>query len=114
MSERSDERTLVEAADRLWEAALSGKPCEPVRDLIAADAAADAYRVQQHNVERLVTERGWRVCGRKIGLTSPAVQAQLGVDQPDFGTLFAELGKHEIFTPTKSYPALTLKDLASA
>jgi len=92
MSERSDERTLVEAADRLWEAALSGKPCDPVRDLIAADAAADAYRVQQRNVDRLATERGWRVCGRKIGLTSPAVQAQLGVDQPDFGTIFAELG----------------------
>jgi N-6 DNA Methylase len=29
-------------------------------------------------------------------------------------TLFADLGKHEIFTPTKSYPPLTLKDLASA
>lgn len=29
-------------------------------------------------------------------------------------TLFAELGKHEIFTPTKSYPPLTLRDLAHA
>ena len=29
-------------------------------------------------------------------------------------TLFAELGKHEIFTPTKSYPPLTLRDLAYA
>ena len=27
-------------------------------------------------------------------------------------TLFADLGKHEIFTPTKSYPPLTLRDLA--
>jgi hypothetical protein len=27
-------------------------------------------------------------------------------------TLFADMGKHEIFTPTKSYPPLTLKDLA--
>jgi len=27
-------------------------------------------------------------------------------------TLFADLGKHEIFAPTKSYPPLTLKDLA--
>ena len=26
-------------------------------------------------------------------------------------TLFADLGKHEIFTPTKSYPPLTVKDL---
>jgi N-6 DNA Methylase len=29
-------------------------------------------------------------------------------------TLFAELGKHEIFTPTKSYPPLTLRDLVHA
>jgi N-6 DNA Methylase len=28
------------------------------------------------------------------------------------GTLFADLGKHEIFTPTRTYPPLTLKDLA--
>jgi hypothetical protein len=30
------------------------------------------------------------------------------------GTLFANLGKHEIFTPIKSYPPLTLKDLVNA
>jgi hypothetical protein len=29
-------------------------------------------------------------------------------------TLFAELGKHEIFTPTKSYPPVTVGGLASA
>jgi N-6 DNA Methylase len=29
------------------------------------------------------------------------------------GTLFAELGKHEIFTPTRTYPPLTVRDLAS-
>jgi restriction-modification enzyme MmeI-like protein len=30
------------------------------------------------------------------------------------GTLFAHLGKHEIFTPTKAYPPMTVSDLASA
>jgi hypothetical protein len=29
------------------------------------------------------------------------------------GTLFADLGKHEIFIPTKTYPPLTVRDLAS-
>ncbi|MGQ0832272.1 MAG: N-6 DNA methylase [Microthrixaceae bacterium] len=29
------------------------------------------------------------------------------------GTLFAELGKHEIFTPTKTYPSMTVSELAA-
>ena len=29
------------------------------------------------------------------------------------GSLFAHLGKHEIFTPTKTYPPMTVNDLAS-
>jgi hypothetical protein len=30
------------------------------------------------------------------------------------GSLFAHLGKHEIFTPTKTYPPMTIADLAAA
>ncbi len=30
------------------------------------------------------------------------------------GSLFAHLGKHEIFTPTKTYPPMTVRDLAMA
>jgi hypothetical protein len=30
------------------------------------------------------------------------------------GSLFSHLGKHEIFTPTKTYPAMTVTELAAA
>lgn len=80
---------VQEAADRLIGAAAFGRPCAPVRDLIGADAAA-AYAVQR---ELMVRRRngGARVVGRKVGLTSPTVQAQLGVSRPDYGVLFDDM-----------------------
>ncbi|MGH9138696.1 MAG: 2-keto-4-pentenoate hydratase [Acidimicrobiales bacterium] len=87
----SSPSNVAAAADRLWDAAASRVPCPPVRDLISAGDTQSAYAVQQRNVERFISERGWSVSGRKIGLTSAAMQAQLGIDQPDFGALFAEL-----------------------
>lgn len=79
-----------DAADRLITAARTRAQCEPVRDVLGVDDIASAYAVQ-----RLLTEdsvAGGRVIvGHKIGLTSPAVQRQLGVDQPDSGVLFADM-----------------------
>lgn len=78
---------IAEAAERLWQAAATGRPCAPVRDLLAPLGVDAAYRTQSVNVERLMRESGATPVGRKIGLTSPAVQRQLGVDQPDVGRL---------------------------
>ena len=81
------ETDIIQAAARLQNAEQSGVPCEPVRDLIGTDDLVSAYAVQKRNNDlRLV--QGHRIVGHKIGLTSQAVQNQLGVDQPDFGLLW--------------------------
>lgn len=85
---------IREAAERLHRAAATGTPCAPVRDILAAGDVAGAYQVQKINTERALAG-GRRLVGRKIGLTSLAVQRQLGVDQPDYGMLFADMARPE-------------------
>ncbi|KZM74762.1 2-keto-4-pentenoate hydratase [Nocardia terpenica] len=99
----SDIAAVREAAERLATAAASGVPAAPVRDLIGPDDVEPAYAVQRIGIlSRL--ESGARIVGRKIGLTSPAVQRQLGVDQPDFGVLFNDMNVTE--TPAAHRPRL--------
>lgn len=76
-------------ARRLREAYAAG-PIPPLRDGLDATDADGAYRIQSINT-RHWRDQGRRIVGRKIGLTATSVQAQLGVDQPDFGTLFADM-----------------------
>lgn len=77
---------LSELADRLYAAEQSRSP---IGQPSAADpelTVDDAYAVQGANVARKLAD-GARKVGHKIGLTSLAMQEQLGVDQPDFGVI---------------------------
>jgi 2-keto-4-pentenoate hydratase len=85
-----DQGLVQQAAGALWDAAAAGSPIAPVRHLLGTATDLElAYAVQQHNTDRHLAA-GRKVAGRKIGVTSKAVQLQIGVDQPDFGTLFAD------------------------
>lgn len=78
-------------AAMLREAAETRTPVPPVAPLLPAGDLDAAYAVQEVNT-RAALASGRRLVGRKIGLTSAAVQRQLGVDQPDYGMLFADMG----------------------
>lgn len=78
------------AAAQLRQAYDTGVTCEPVRALLPELDTAAAYAVQQINTRHWLAA-GRRLVGRKIGLTSQAVQRQLGVNQPDYGMLFADM-----------------------
>ncbi len=78
------------AATRLEQAARTGVPCGPVRDLLGSTDIDLAYAVQQRVTEGRLAA-GATVVGRKIGLTSAAVQRQIGVDRPDFGVLLDDM-----------------------
>jgi 2-keto-4-pentenoate hydratase len=80
----------VKALDLLVAARADRRPCPPVRGLLPAGDVDAAYAVQAAWVADQVAA-GARVIGRKIGLTNPAVQAQFGVDRPDFGVLFDDM-----------------------
>jgi 2-keto-4-pentenoate hydratase len=84
------QETVTKLAERLRACYASGEPIPPIRDELPEGDVAAAYRVQEVNTEHWLNG-GRRLVGRKIGLTSAAVQRQLGVDQPDFGMLFADM-----------------------
>lgn len=87
------ESGIAASVERLVAAAGTGIACDPVREYIGCWDLEAAYRVQLQ-VNRLRVRDGGKIVGRKIGLTSTAVQRQLGVSQPDFGSLFADM-RHE-------------------
>lgn len=81
-----NEKTLSEAAQRLIIAARNRKPVDPLTETYPEITVEEAYRIQLITVEAWLAQ-GRKVVGKKIGITSPAIQEMLNVSEPDYGHL---------------------------
>lgn len=74
----------------LLDAYTTRRPVEPISGGLPELTVDEAYAIQRAQVD-VWLERGRVIRGHKIGLTSKAMQTQMGIDQPDFGVLFADM-----------------------
>lgn len=79
-----DQQKITQYGDALYQALVERKTIEPLTNREADITIEDAYHIQQRMIARRV-EKGERIVGKKIGVTSAAVMNMLGVGQPDFG-----------------------------
>lgn len=87
MHQRSVKEAQIALAQQLDEAWDTSLPIRPPSESGVLETVEQAYQVQSRWTERRL-DKGDRIVGRKIGLTSLAMQEQLGVDEPDYGTLW--------------------------
>jgi len=85
-----DKAQISAWAEKLYAAERSRQAIPPITETAPSVTVDDAYAIQLENVKR-VTGMGYAVSGKKIGLTSPGIQKQLGVNEPDYGHLFAAM-----------------------
>ncbi len=81
-----DQQQITQLGDELYEALVAGKTVSPLTSRGFDITIEDAYHIQQRMLARRI-EKGEKVVGKKIGVTSKAVMNMLGVGQPDFGYL---------------------------
>lgn len=85
-----DPKTIEAAGDELFAAWSANATVPPLRDRHDGIDIVDAYRIQERFMARRL-EQGARIVGKKIGVTSKAVQEMIGVFEPDFGQLTADM-----------------------
>ncbi len=88
--------TREELAAELADAERSRLPMAPLTSIHSDIDVVDAYEIQLINIRQRVAE-GARVVGHKVGLSSEAMQKMMGVDEPDYGHLLADM---EVFEDT--------------
>ena len=83
----NEDSVLYDIARALYEAEKNNAPIPQISQMCPGLSIDDAYAIQLINYKRSLQE-GKKVIGKKIGLTSLAMQQSLKVNQPDFGFLY--------------------------
>ncbi|MBF6299771.1 2-keto-4-pentenoate hydratase [Nocardia amamiensis] len=84
----------TELADELERAERDRVAIDPLIARHPGIDVVDAYEIQLINIRRRL-DGGARVVGHKVGLSSKAMQQMMGVDEPDYGHLLAEMEVYE-------------------
>lgn len=82
-----DHEAHVKIADELHQANIDRKPVPLLTKRYPDMVIEDSYAIQKIWADRQI-ETGRRKAGHKIGLTSKAMQAATGIDEPDYGVIF--------------------------
>ena len=88
----SGERTALAA--ELDRAERDRLAIAPIAERYPEIDVVDAYEIQLINITRRLKD-GARVVGHKVGLSSKAMQQMMGVEEPDYGHLLAEMELRE-------------------
>jgi 2-oxopent-4-enoate/cis-2-oxohex-4-enoate hydratase len=78
---------IVRYGDELFNCMMTRSVVQPLTDRESEITIEDGYRISQRFLQRRLEDNGETVVGKKIGVTSDAVQSMLGVFEPDFGFL---------------------------
>ena len=81
-----NQEQIQQCGDELYNALTNRTTLRPFTERFPDISINDAYHISLRMVERRV-EAGEKIIGKKIGVTSKAVQNMLNVHQPDFGYL---------------------------
>jgi len=85
------ENSIIEnIAKKLIEAKKRHYSIEPISDIYPEITVSDAYEIQEKQVKYEIS-RNHKVIGKKIGLTSHAMQSMMNIGEPDFGHLFDDM-----------------------
>jgi 2-oxopent-4-enoate/cis-2-oxohex-4-enoate hydratase len=82
--------TIERYGDELYQALVTRTTVAPLREREPDITLGDAYLIQQRMIARRL-QAGETIVGKKIGVTSKAIQDYLGVFQPDFGQLTSSM-----------------------